>query len=52
MMMLNQKWNRALILKSNDIIDCPLKEVKNKRVKEGEYFFIVPVNKAKFVDIR
>jgi len=52
MMMLNQKWNRALILKSNDIIQCPLKEIKNKRVKEGEYFFIVPTNKAKFVNIK
>lgn len=51
MCMLNHEWDRALLLKSKDILDCPLKEVKNKFVKEGEYFFVVPIDKAVFINI-
>lgn len=51
MFMLNHQWNRGLLLNSKDILDCPLREVKNKKVKNGEYFFIVPVEKAKFVNL-
>jgi len=49
--MLNKPCNRALIVEGKDMIESKLKEVPNKYVPRGEFFFQVPLNKAKFVNI-
>lgn len=37
--------------KSEDILESPLVEVKNKDVANGEYFYDVPLNKFKKVNL-
>lgn len=49
--MTNRFKTRALIIKGQDLLDSPKKEVKNIYVKEGEYFFQVPLSKVVFVDL-
>lgn len=51
LMMYNKNKTHALFLKGKDILTCPLKEVKNKEVKDGEYFYKVPVKYARFAKI-
>lgn len=50
--MLNGKEDRALIIKGNDLVKSPLKEVSNKYVRSGEYFFQIPLNLVVFVDLK
>lgn len=40
----NKLGNRYLCVWSNDLINCPLKEVPNKYVYKGELFYKVPIS--------
>jgi hypothetical protein len=51
LMMFNYERTHALILHDKDILQCDVKEIPNKFNREGEYFFIVPVEKATFVEV-
>lgn len=50
--MLNNKGNRALIVKGEDLAKSPMKEVPNKYVHSGELFFQVGLDKISFVDLK
>lgn len=51
LMMFNEEITHALFLKSQDILESPKKEISNRYVKKGEFFFIVPLDKAIFVKV-
>ncbi len=49
--MMNDTENRALLVEGKDVVGSPIKEVPNKYVFKGEKFFIVPLEKVKFIKL-
>ena len=48
----SKSLKRAWWCKTEEILESPLIEVKNKAVPEGEYFYDVPVDKFRCVDLQ
>lgn len=46
--MFNADQTQYLVIKDTDLLKSPLKEVPNKYVYSGEYFFQVPIDKVHF----
>jgi hypothetical protein len=47
----SKSLKRAWWCNTKDILDAPLVEVPNKAVKKGEYFYDVPIEKFKEVEL-
>ena len=47
----NKSFTSAWKIDSNVLDDCELKEVPNRFVSKGEYFFIVPTEKAELITL-
>ena len=47
----NKSFTSAWKIDSNILDDCELKEVPNRFVSKGEYFFIVPTEKAELITL-
>ena len=50
--LLNREHTHALFLSAKDVSNSERKEVRNKKIPEGELFYKVPIQKAKIVRIR
>lgn len=48
----SKSLKKAWWCKTEEILESPLIEVKNKAVPEGEYFYDVPVDKFRCVDLQ
>jgi hypothetical protein len=46
---LNKDMTKMFMVKMDDVKNCPRKEINNKYVAEGELFFVVPLNKGRFI---
>ena len=44
-------FKNAYWCKSAYVLESPLKEIPNKDVKEGEYFYDVPIEKFSYIDL-
>jgi len=47
----NKSFTTAWKIDSNILDDCELKEVPNRFISKGEYFFIVPTEKAELITL-
>lgn len=47
----NQFLNKALLVEGQTLLNSPKKPVKNKFVKDGEFFFDVPIEECFYYDI-
>lgn len=52
MYVVTKDYTHAYWVRANKIKDCPLIEVRNRAVSEGEYFYDVPKKLWKLVDLR
>ena len=48
---LNKYFTKAWKIDGDVVKDCPLQEVPNRFVPKGEYFYVVPINKATMVTL-
>jgi len=46
---LNKNMTKMFMVKMDDVKNCPRKEINNKYVEKGELFFVVPLNKGRFI---
>jgi len=50
--MFSENTKNYLVVKDKDLVNSPLKEVPNKYMFKGEYFYQVPLKKVKFDNIK
>lgn len=50
-MVMNKTHTNALVVKAKDVLDSPSREIPNKYEPKGEYFFKIPVNKTKRINL-
>ena len=41
----------AWTVDSDTVKDCELKEISNRYISKGEYFYIIPIDKAKYIEL-
>jgi len=49
--MLNKQCNRLAVVMGKTLLNSPKKQIANKYIASGEYFFQVPTNKAMFFNV-
>lgn len=48
----NKEYKQAWKISSDVVDSSPLEEISNKYVSKGEYFFVIPLKKAKLLKIK
>lgn len=51
LMMFNDEMTHALLLNDKDILESPVEEIPNRYNRNEEFFYIVDIKKATFVEV-
>jgi len=48
----NKEYTKAWQIRGDVVASCPLKEIPNRYVSKGEFFFIIPINRAAMIKLK